>query len=68
MIAQFFALVELLRDIVQGVKLLAKFVEDSRNESWWQDWSEARDLLRNAKTTEERREAARRIRDSISGI
>ena len=68
MIAQFLALVELLREIVQGVKFIAAFVKESQNEQWWRDWTEARTLLRNAKTSEERREAARRIRDSLSGL
>jgi len=58
----------LLYEIVKGAKDLASFIRENRNEKWFQESFEIHRALRTAKTPEEKRAIARRIRDSLAGL
>lgn len=68
MFSQILAAIGTIRQIIDGINALIKFVEDSRNESWWQDWQQTMIQLRNAKTSEDRKNAAGKIADSLSKL
>lgn len=54
----------LINNIVGGAKAVAQFVQDNKDEKWFQDSAVAYEKLREAKTKDERTEAFRKIRDS----
>lgn len=68
MFAQIIAIFGTIKEIIDGVKSLMKFVEDSRNDAWWASWQQTMIDLRSAKSSEERKNAAIKIADSLSKL
>jgi hypothetical protein len=60
--------IKLVNTIIAGAKDIISFINQSRNEAWFQHWSDAMVLLRSAKTSEDRLNAARKIRDALGGL
>ena len=68
MISQILAAIATIREIISTVKSIISFVEAVREERWFKDWTDLKQDLANAKTAEERKAIARRIRDSLASI
>ena len=68
MVAQILAAFQLLTQIVEGIKFIAKFIQDNRTEAWFQESAKLFTDLRAADTEEKKRNAARRLRDLINSI
>jgi len=68
MISSIFAALSAIKEIISTVKAIMDFVEANRNETWWREWSQTREQLKNAKTTDERKALAKSLRDSLFGI
>lgn len=62
--------IQLLWEIVKGAKDLVKFIEDNRNEKWFQDSSEVFSSWRKAinGTPEEKKRAVENLRDLFGRI
>lgn len=60
--------IKLINTIIAGVKDIAAFIRESQNEAWFQHWADAMVILRGAKTSEDRLNAARKIRDALGGL
>ena len=63
MITQILGALGLLKELVTGIKELYGFYQQAKEDAWWKEWQETRKQLRDAKTTDERKEVAKKIRD-----
>lgn len=62
------ALFQLLKELVDGVKWLAQFIQDNKNEKWFQDSAQLFSELRKAQTPEEKKDAAKKLRDLLASL
>lgn len=60
--------IQSLASIVQAVRDIFSFVQANKNEVWFQDSAKFFSDLRGAKTDDERKALAKRLRDIISGL
>lgn len=63
-----FAAVKMVLSILSIAKELKDFIEANRTEAWFKESAEAFKGLRAAQTPEEKKDAAKRLRDLIAGI
>lgn len=68
MLGQIFGALALLKEIIEGLKSLYAYVEKAKEDQWFKDWQETKVLLKNAKTSEERRAVAGRISNILNGF
>ena len=68
MLSQILGSLSLLKEIISGIKEVFHFFEKAKEDAWYKDWQETRTLLKNAKTSEERKEVAKKIRDIFGGF
>lgn len=54
----------LVNEIISDAKAVAAFIQSNKDEAWFKSSSETFKQIREAKSDEERRAAARRLRDS----
>lgn len=66
--ASIISIFQTIKLVIEGVNSIISFVKESRQEAWFQDWSKAMVVLRNAKTSEERQDAARKISDALGKL
>lgn len=55
----FLGYIKLIYEILMLAKSLASFVQDNKDEAWWQEFERVGRRLRDAKTPEERRQVGR---------
>ena len=67
-ITGFIEAVVALRDIVNTAKAIIAFIEANKEEQWFKDSAKAFRVLQEAKTPEDRRDAAKRMRDLLRGL
>ena len=68
MLSQILGALSLLKEIISGIKEVFAFFEKAKEDAWYKDLAETRTLLKNAKTSEERKEVAKKIRDIFGGF
>lgn len=68
MFASILSAIAAIREILGTIKAVMAWVDTVKEERWWKDWTQLRSDLVNAKTTEERKALARRVRDSLGSI
>ena len=68
MIEQIIAALATIKEILGLVNTLRKFVEENKNEKWWQEFSVVRTNLVRAESPEERRKAISDYARSIAGL
>ena len=68
MVGGIIEVIKLINKILDNAAFIAKFVKDNKNEQWFQDSAAAFSSLRNAKTDEEKKDVAKRLRDIVSRI
>lgn len=68
MFAEILGAIKTIGAIINGIKDLIAFVNEARNEAWWDSWKHTMIDLRNAKTPEERKNAAAKIADGLSKL
>ena len=57
-----------IKDIIDSVRGIFDFIEANKNEKWFQQSAEVFATLQKAKTSEEKREAAKKIRDLLGSF
>lgn len=61
-------IIKMLYEILMGLQSLIKFVEANKNEAWFQNSSAAFTKIREAKSEEEYKQAAKDLRDLWGGV
>lgn len=57
-----------IASIVEGVQALLKFIQTNKDEAWFKESAQIFTELKNAKTEDQRKDLARRMRDAIRGL
>lgn len=68
MISGILAALSLIKEIIDGIKGIAKFIEDNRNEKWFQDSAQIFIQLRGAKNDDERKKILQDLAGAWRGI
>jgi len=68
MIEQIIAALATIKEILGLVNTLRKFVEENKNEKWWQEFSVVRTNLVKAESPEERRKVISDYARSLAGL
>lgn len=63
-----FAALALLKEMVDGAKAIAAFIEANKDEAWFQASAEAYGAIKAAKTPEDRRAIGKKIRGLWSDL
>lgn len=68
MLAEILTAIRAVSEIVKMAQSIMAFIKENKDEKWFQDSAELFNKLSKPTSVEEKRDAARRLRDLIGGL